>query len=289
MTDRINTELETIIPDQFEVGMIESIVKQLPGQIFQFGIKVILALAVFVIGSKLIYLLRKLVRKSLVKAGSDAGVIQFLDSFIKISLYIIILFFIASGFGVDATSAAAVIGSAGVAIGLALQGSLSNLAGGILILVLKPFKVGDYIIEDTHKNEGTVSEIQIFYTKLITPDQKVIVLPNGALANTSLTNVTMTDTRRLDLVIGISYSSNLQLAKQILETIIDQDPSVILDLDRNVFVDALGNSAVSLGIRCYLKNDDYFIAKWRILEKIKIQFDENEIEIPYQKLDVHIK
>ena len=100
------------------------------------------------------------------KAGSDAGVIQFLDSFIKISLYIIILFFIASGFGVDATSAAAVIGSAGVAIGLALQGSLSNLAGGILILVLKPFKVGDYIIEDTHKNEGTVSEIQIFYTKL---------------------------------------------------------------------------------------------------------------------------
>lgn len=289
MTDRINTELETIIPDQFEVGMIESIVKQLPGQIFQFGIKVILALAVFVIGSKLIYLLRKLVRKSLVKAGSDAGVIQFLDSFIKVSLYIIILFFIASGFGVDATSAAAVIGSAGVAIGLALQGSLSNLAGGILILVLKPFKVGDYIIEDTHKNEGTVSEIQIFYTKLITPDQKVIVLPNGALANTSLTNVTMTDTRRLDLVIGISYSSNLQLAKQILETIIDQDPSVILDLDRNVFVDALGNSAVSLGIRCYLKNDDYFIAKWRILEKIKIQFDENEIEIPYQKLDVHIK
>ncbi len=289
MTDRINTELETIIPDQFEVGMIESIVKQLPGQIFQFGIKVILALAVFVILSKLIYLLRKLVRKSLVKAGSDAGVIQFLDSFIKISLYIIILFFIASGFGVDATSAAAVIGSAGVAIGLALQGSLSNLAGGILILVLKPFKVGDYIIEDTHKNEGTVSEIQIFYTKLITPDQKVIVLPNGALANTSLTNVTMSDTRRLDLVIGISYSSNLQLAKQILETIIDQDPSVILDLDRNVFVDALGNSAVSLGIRCYLKNDDYFIAKWRILEKIKIQFDENEIEIPYQKLDVHIK
>ena len=289
MTDRINTELETIIPDQFEAGMIESIVKQLPGQIFHFGIKVILALAVFVIGSKLIYLLRKLVRKSLVKAGSDAGVIQFLDSFIKISLYIIILFFIASGFGVDATSAAAVIGSAGVAIGLALQGSLSNLAGGILILVLKPFKVGDYIIEDTHKNEGTVSEIQIFYTKLITPDQKVIVLPNGALANTSLTNVTMTDNRRLDLVIGISYSSNLQLAKQILETIIDQDPSVILDLDRNVFVDALGNSAVSLGIRCYLKNDDYFIAKWRILEKIKIQFDENEIEIPYQKLDVHIK
>lgn len=289
MTNRINTELETIIPDQFEAGMIESIVKQLPGQIFHFGIKVILALAVFVIGSKLIYLLRKLVRKSLVKAGSDAGVIQFLDSFIKISLYIIILFLIASGFGVDATSAAAVIGSAGVAIGLALQGSLSNLAGGILILVLKPFKVGDYIIEDTHKNEGTVSEIQIFYTKLITPDQKVIVLPNGALANTSLTNVTMTDNRRLDLVIGISYSSNLQLAKQILETIIDQDPSVILDLDRNVFVDALGNSAVSLGIRCYLKNDDYFIAKWRILEKIKIQFDENEIEIPYQKLDVHIK
>ena len=285
----IGMELENVIPENLQAGLIEEILAQLPEQIFKLGIKIIIAVLFFFITSKLIRLFRKIVKKSLEKAGSDAGVIQFLDSFIKISLYVLIIVLIASGFGVNATSAAAVLGSAGVAIGLALQGSLSNLAGGILILILKPFKVGDYIIEDNKKNEGTVTEIQIFYTKLITPDEKVIVLPNGALANTSLTNVTTTDNRRLDMTVNISYSTNLQLAKQILTDVLHSDTSVIPELDRNVFVESLGSSCVTIGARCYVKNEDYLTAKWRMLEQVKIKFDENEIEIPYPKLDVTLK
>ena len=285
----IGMELENVIPENIQAGLFEEILAQLPEQIFKLGIKIIIAVLFFFITSKLIRLFRKIVKKSLEKAGSDAGVIQFLDSFIKISLYVLIIVLIASGFGVNATSAAAVLGSAGVAIGLALQGSLSNLAGGILILILKPFKVGDYIIEDNKKNEGTVTEIQIFYTKLITPDEKVIVLPNGALANTSLTNVTTTDNRRLDMTVNISYSTNLQLAKQILTDVLHSDTSVIPELDRNVFVESLGSSCVTIGARCYVKNEDYLTAKWRMLEQVKIKFDKNEIEIPYPKLDVTLK
>ncbi len=284
----LGVELEDVINQEIEPGLIEETLKKLPEQMMTFGLKVVLAILIFVIGGRLIGVIRKIIRKSLTRAGYDAGVIQFLDSFIKITLYIVIVFLIAGGFGVDATSAAAVLGSAGVAIGLALQGSLSNLAGGILILVLKPFRVGDYIIEDNKKNEGTVSEIQIFYTKLITPDDKVIVLPNGALANNSLTNVTTTDNRRLDLTVGISYSSDLQMAKQILINIIGEEASVIQELERNVFVDALGSSAVMLGIRCYVKNEDYLATKWHILETIKYMFEENDIQIPYQKLDVNL-
>ncbi len=284
----LGVELEDVINQEIEPGLIEETLKKLPEQMMTFGLKVVLAILIFVIGGRLIGVIRKIIRKSLTRAGSDAGVIQFLDSFIKITLYIVIVFLIAGGFGVDATSAAAVLGSAGVAIGLALQGSLSSLAGGILILVLKPFRVGDYIIEDNKKNEGTVSEIQIFYTKLITPDDKVIVLPNGALANNSLTNVTTTDNRRLDLTVGISYSSDLQMAKQILINIIGEEASVIQELERNVFVDALGSSAVILGIRCYVKNEDYLATKWHILETIKYMFEENDIQIPYQKLDVNL-
>lgn len=284
----LDVELQDVINQEIQPGLIEEILKKLPEQILKFGLKVIFAILIFVIGSKLIGIIRKIIKKSLTRAGSDAGVIQFLDSFTKISLYILVIFLIAGGFGVDATSAAAVLGSAGVAIGLALQGSLSNLAGGILILILKPFRVGDYIIEDNKKNEGTVSEIQIFYTKLITPDDKVIVLPNGALANNSLTNVTTTDNRRLDITVGIDYSSDLQLAKQILKAILEEENSVIKELDQNVFVDALGNSAVILGIRCYVKNEDYLATKWHILETIKYKFEENNIQIPYQKMDIHM-
>lgn len=284
----LDVELQDVINQEIQPGLIEEMLKKLPEQILKFGLKVIFAILIFVIGSKLIGIIRKIIKKSLTRAGSDAGVIQFLDSFTKISLYILVIFLIAGGFGVDATSAAAVLGSAGVAIGLALQGSLSNLAGGILILILKPFRVGDYIIEDNKKNEGTVSEIQIFYTKLITPDDKVIVLPNGALANNSLTNVTTTDNRRLDITVGIDYSSDLQLAKQILKMILEEENSVIKELDQNVFVDALGNSAVILGIRCYVKNEDYLATKWHVLETIKYKFEENNIQIPYQKMDIHM-
>ena len=183
---------------------------------------------------------------------------------------------------------AALIASGGVAIGLALQGSLSNFAGGVLILLLKPFEVGDYIIEDTNKNEGTVKEIQIFYTKLSTIDNKTIVIPNGILTNNSLTNATAKDERRLDLKVDIAYEASIKEAKAVIETILKNDEAVLQDEDINVFVDALGESSVVLGARAWTKNEDFWSAKWRILEEIKEQLDEHHISIPYQQLMVHM-
>lgn len=272
-----------------KLSMSEQFFETLFQKTLNLGIRIFFALVFFFLGVQLIKFIRKILKKSLRKANADVGVIQFLDSFVKFALYLVLLFMVASGFGLDATSVVAVVGSAGVAVGLALQGSLSNLAGGVLILLLKPFKVGDYIIEDTNKNEGTVTEIQIFYTKLTTPDGRTVVLPNGTLANSSLTNVTDTGVRRLDLAVGISYEADLKLAKQTAGQVLDEEVSVIRNRETDVFVSDLGESAVILNLRCHVKSEDYWTARSRILENVKFAFDENGIEIPYPKMDVSLK
>ena len=152
---------------------------------------------------------------------------QFVDSLLKFVLYILLIFSIATNFGLDTATVAAAVASCGVALGLALQGSLANFAGGVLILVLKPFEVGDYIVEDTNKNEGTVKEIQIFYTKLSTVDNKTIVIPNGILTNNSLTNFTANEERQLDLKVDIAYGADLPKAKSLLEEMLLADESVL--------------------------------------------------------------
>ena len=256
--------------------------------IIGFGVKVLFAILFFLVGRAVIKWIRKIVRHSMERSNADVGVRQFVDSVLKVVLYFILLFSIATKFGVDAASVAALIASGGVAIGLALQGSLSNFAGGVLILLLKPFEVGDYIIEDTNKNEGTVKEIQIFYTKLSTIDNKTIVIPNGILTNNSLTNATAKDERRLDLKVDIAYEASIKEAKAVIETILKNDEAVLQDEDINVFVDALCESSVVLGARAWTKNEDFWSAKWRILEEIKEQLDEHHISIPYQQLMVHM-
>ena len=253
-----------------------------------FGIKVVFALVFFFIGRIVIRWIRKLVRKSMHRSSADKGVEQFVDSLLKFSLYFLLLFMIGTKFGIDASSVAALIASGGVAIGLAMQGSLSNFAGGVLILILKPFEVGDYIIEDTNKNEGTVKEIQIFYTKLTTIDNKTIVIPNGILTNNSLTNATAKDERRLDLKVDISYDADLKKAKAMIMDVLNNDPAVLREDEIVVFVDELGESSVVLGARAWTKSADFWQAKWRILENIKEKMDENQIEIPYRQLTVHM-
>ncbi len=253
------------------------------------ALRIVLAVITFLIGSKLIKLVRKILKKTLSKAEVDTGVIQFLDSFAKGTLYVLLVFLIATSFGVDAASVIAVVGSAGVAIGLAIQGSLSNLAGGILLLILKPFKVGDYIKEDAAGNEGTVTEIQMFYTKLLTPDNRTIILPNGTLANTSMTNVTAADKRRLDIQVGISYDADIRAAKAVLSNILEQEMEILHDMDQNVFVDNLGESAVVLGMRCWVEKSKYWAVKWRMTEAVKYALDETGISIPYPQVDVHVK
>ena len=253
-----------------------------------FGIRVLLALVSFFIGRILIKWIRKIVRRSIERSSADKGVEQFVDSVLKFALYFLLIFSIASKFGVDTTSVAALIASGGVAIGLALQGSLSNFAGGVLILLLKPFEVGDYIIEDSNGKEGTVKEIQIFYTKLSTIDNKTIVIPNGMLTNNSLTNATAKDERRLDLKLSISYSADLKKAKMLIENIIRQDESILKDDEIVVFVDDLADSAVVIGARAWVKNEEFWPTKWRLLETIKLTLDEHGVEIPYPQLTVHM-
>lgn len=254
-----------------------------------FGLRVLLAIVFFFIGRKVIAWIRKIVRRSLERSSADKGVEQFVDSLLKMTLYAILLFSIVTKFGVEPATIAALLASGGVAIGLALQGSLSNLAGGVLILLLKPFVVGDYIIEDSHKNEGTVKEIQIFYTKLSTVDNKTIVIPNGTLANSSLTNVTAKEMRRLDLKIGIAYHADLKQAKKILNSLLESDDDILKDEERLVYVDELGDSAVVLGTRSWVKTDMYWEVRWRLLEEIKLTFDEQGIEIPYPHMTVQVK
>lgn len=267
---------------------LQQMVDKIPNLI-DFALGVVLALVVFFVGAKLIKWIRKIVRKSMEKANVDKGVCQFVDSFLKFALYILLIFSIGRKFGLDTASVAAALASCGVAIGLALQGSLSNLAGGVLILLLKPFVVGDYIVEDNKGQEGTVQEIQLFYTKLLTVDNKTVVIPNGALANTSLTNVTQQDKRRLDLTVGVSYQADLKQVKSLIAGLMQEDGDVLKSEAIDVFVSELGESAVVIGARGWVKKEAYWTTKWRLLENIKLTLDEHGIEIPHPQVVVHMK
>lgn len=280
------TDTEEVVQ---EVGRLAQYMNDKIPELFDFIIGVILAIAVFFIGVKLIGFIRKIVKRSLQRSGVDKGVETFVDSLLKFGLYAVLVISIGENFGLDTASIAAAFTSAGVAIGLALQGSLSNFAGGVLILILKPFVVGDYIIEDTNKCEGTVKEIQIFYTKLLTVDNKTIVIPNGTLSNTSLTNVTAQDMRKLDLKVDISYNADLKKAKELIESLLKNEEDILQDQEMVVFVDNLASSSVVIGARAWVRTEDYWKVRWRLLENIKLSLDENGIEIPYQQLTVHVE
>ena len=279
---------DNTIDNTIDTSAVQKFFNNLPEKALTLGVRILLALVVFFIGVQIIKFIRKLIKKSMIKAKADKGAIQFIDSFIKAALYILLVFMIASSFGLDAASIVAILGSAGVAIGLAIQGSLSNLAGGVLILMLKPFKVGDYIIENATNKEGTVEEIEIFYTKLVTPDNKIIILPNGSLANNSLVNVTAALVRRCEIFVGISYSSNIQVAREAILKVLDQDNAVLQEKEKIVFVNNLADSSIELGVRCWFTNDDFWYGKWRITENIKNALDDANIVIPFPQMDVHL-
>lgn len=268
-------------------GIIRTYFESLIPDLLNFALQVIIAIIVYAVGAKLIKMTVKIVRKTLERRNTDIGVIQFLSAVIRYSMYFVLFMVILNLFGIATTSAVAVLGSCGVAVGLALQGSLANFAGGVLILLLKPFVVGDYIIEGA--NEGTVYEISIFYTKLKTVDNKVIVIPNGNLSNSSLINVSHMDNRRVDVAVGIAYEADIRMAKDILYKVAKEDPARLPDEDIVVAVDNLGASSVDMTVRIWVKSEDYWPTKWRLTENIKYALDENNISIPYQQIDVQIK
>lgn len=285
--ESVKNEAQQLMGENYNPGAIEKFMKELPEKALGIGVRVLLALVFFLVGLQIIKLIRKIVKKSMSKGKVDLGVIQFTDSFLNAALFILLVFMIATGLGVDAASVVAIIGSAGVAIGLALQGSLSNLAGGVLILILKPFKVGDYIV-DAAGREGSVSEIQMFYTKLCTPDNKVIILPNGALANGSITNVSVGEFRRCDISVGISYDADIKLARKTIMQVLADDDNVEKGKEMQVLVDELGESSVNLIVRCWFHGNHYWPGRFRLTEEIKLALDAAGVQIPYPQVDVHM-
>ena len=270
-------------------GIIRTWLEGLVPDLLNFALQVVIALVVYVIGGKIIKLILKMLSRGMERRGTDEGVKQFLLPLVKYSLYVILIFIIMGLFGIATTSAVAVLGSAGVAVGLALQGSLSNFAGGVLILLLKPFRVGDYIVEHSGGKEGTVTEISIFYTKLLSADNKMILVPNGTLANCTVTNVSGMEKRRVDVEVGIAYEADIRTAKEVLKKVAAEDEARLKEEEPVVFVDSLGDSSVNMGVRILVAAENYWSTKWRLTENVKYALDEAGISIPYPQLDVQIK
>ena len=249
---------------------------------------VLLALVCLVIGLRLVKWIMKVVRKSFGKSKLDPTVASFLGSIISILLYILVFITVVSIMGIQVTSFVTLLGTAGVAIGLAVQGSLSNFAGGVLILILKPFVIGDYIKEDTHGNEGTVISIDIFYTRIRTFDGKVVVIPNGTLSNTSLTNLTKQEKRRIDLVVPVEYDADLGNVKKVLQDVVTSEPMVLQEEPIDIALDEFGDSALTVLVHVWVPTDAYWKTKWNLMEHIKLAFDAEKICIPFNQLDVHL-
>lgn len=264
---------------------MEKIQSQLP-VVGGFALKVVICILVFVIGRKVISWIVGSVRKMLEKSRMQAGAVTFINSILKMVLYLVLVLWIAMQFGLKESSVAAVVASGGVAIGLALQGGLSNFAGGFLILVFQPFQVGDYII--TQGFEGTVKKIEILYTTLQTFDNRRVIVPNGNLANNVMVNVTASDKRKLEIKVGISYEDSIQKAKAVIAGLIKDCPDILQEEEQQIFVAELANSSVVIGLRCWVKTDQYLPTLWKLNEQIKEEFDREGIHIPYPQMDVHV-
>lgn len=252
----------------------------------EFGKTLIIALIVFFIGKKLIQVLLKVIHKALNRSNLDEGVTGFLVTLIKAVGYIVLLVMIAGILGLETSSLVALVGSAGLTIGLALQGSLSNFAGGVLILINKPFKVGDYIVAGD--NEGTVTKIDIFYTHIVTADNKNTVLPNGTLSNMNVTNATREETRRLDIIIPVAYDSDIEQVRQVLSMVCKKDERILTNRAVEVYLYEFGSSAINMLVRVWTETENYWPLKWHLQEEFKKALDNEGISIPFNQLDVNI-
>lgn len=281
-----STEVEEFVQNP---GVVKTYLDKYTPAVIGFLVQIIVAIIVLLVGIKIIKSVVKVIKKGFDRSHIDDGVGTFLTSLIKYALYFILVMAILSSFGIATGSIVAVLGSAGLTIGMALQGSLSNFAGGVLILLLKPFVLGDYIIDDTTGEEGTVSNISIFYTKLKTIDNKVVLIPNGKLSDSCITNVSMMEKRRIDIYVTVSYSADLQKTKNVLNNVAISQVLRLEGEPIDIFVSELKDSAVEMGIRVWAKNEDYWTLKWKMTEDIKNALDANHIEIPFPQLDVNLK
>lgn len=282
LAQEVYQDLEQLRPNM----VLDTLKSWLPG-LTRLGYRILMAALILIIGFRVAGMVRKMLEKSFTRMEMEVSLKKFLLSMVYAAVCGLSIFIAADKLGISSASIIALLGSAGLAISLSMQNMLGNFAGGVIILLMKPFKVGDYII--CGQEEGTVSAIGLVYTTLNTMDNKQIVLPNGNLANTSLTNVTAQEKRRLELKVGISYQSDLKKAKEILYGLFEEHPLIIKDQDLIVFVDQLGESSIIIGARGWVETGSYWSVKWELTEKVKLAFDEAGIEIPFRQMDVNIK
>ncbi|MGI5309984.1 mechanosensitive ion channel domain-containing protein [Rheinheimera sp. WS51] len=254
---------------------------------FGYLVQFIAAIIIFYVGRIVAKVVKRLLERTLLARSVDKAVVSFIASIVYAVILIAIVLMALSQIGVETTSFIAILGAAGLAIGLALQGSLANFASGILIILFRPFKSGDYI--DAGGVSGTVDKIEIFQTLMTTPDNKRVIVPNAKITGGAITNYSSEPTRRVDLLIGIAYDADLRQAKKILEDILSADDRILPTPKPVIAVAALADSSVNIHVRPWVNAADYWGVYWDTLEKIKLTFDDNGIGIPFPQMDVHIK
>lgn len=260
-------------------------VEQLTMFFTTYGLKIIGAIVILILGRIGAGIGRSACRKVLVKTKTDPAIVSFVGSMAYVIVLVFAVLAALAKFGIQTTSFVAILGAAGFAVGFALQGSLANFAAGVLVLVLRPYRVGDYI--QGAGVAGTVKDIELFTTVLSTPDNVKIIVPNGKLFGDVIQNVSGYDTRRVDLVIGISYGSSIQKAHEVVKKILDEDERILSDPAPQIAVSELADSSVNLVVRPWVKSGDYWGTKFDLTRKIKEAFDENGIEIPFPQMVVH--
>lgn len=259
---------------------------QLSELMSSFGISLFIALFILVIGRQVVKILIKVISSALERSNTEDTVRIFVTNLLNTLLMIVVFIAAINQLGIQTTSIIAVLGAAGLAIGLALQGSLSNFAAGILIVIYRPYKVGDYIQADNHL--GTVDDIQIFSTVLKTPDNKLVIVPNGSIMNGSIVNFSNQDKRRVDIIASCSYEDDIDKVKSVLADILSKDDRILSEPMPRIAVSELADSSVNLIVRPWVKNSDYIDVYYSLLEEIKKRFDQEGISIPYPQSDVHI-
>jgi len=250
------------------------------------GPVVLWALVTLVVGLWIVGLVARLLRKAFERGKVEPGLRNFLGSLVSTILKVMVLIAVAGKLGIQTTSFVAILGAAGLAVGLALQGSLANFAGGVLVLLFKPYKVGDFI--DAQGVSGTVKEIQVFNTVITTPDNKTIIVPNGAISNGIITNISTQPTRRVDMTFGIGYSDDIQKTKEVLRQLVEADERVLKDPAPVIVCSALADSSVNFAVRAWCNSGDYWGIFFDMQEKVKEAFDANGISIPFPQRDIHV-
>lgn len=266
-------DMNTIIPKLQELAVF-------------YGIKIIIAVVIFIVGRWIAKALKNFIQQMMAKRNVETTIASFICNMSYATLMTIVIIAALNQFGIQTASLIAIVGAAGLAIGLALQGSLANFAAGFLMLIFRPFKTGDYI--EGAGTQGTVEEIHLFTIQLKTPDNKTVIIPNAKLMGDNIINYSAKDKRRVDLVIGVSYSDNLSKVRQVLEDVLSKDNRVLKDPAPTIAVMELGDNSVNFAVRPWAKTDDYWNVYFDLTEDIKKRFDAESISIPFPQRDVHL-